>query len=140
MVHIQGMELSPETKALLPPMSWANQYVCPKGHFYDHFGHASNPSVAWVATWCNECEKETGEKAFYGRDEWTLGAERLLAIATSINTELLKQRAYCQVCGKTVAAKNDKAFHLQSHFSKAITQEDSKFIVAALPELKQNAV
>lgn len=120
----------------LPAMVWANHYICPKGHFYDHEGHASRPGVAWVATWCNECSRtEYGRdyeggmnKVFYGREEWSEGAKKLIAVATSINQRCLGKDAKCDICNKTIPAKNDKAYHLQKHYSTAITEEEAHHI------------
>lgn len=125
----QDKTLNPLTE--LPPMSWARHFICPHGHFYDHEGHAYGWD--WTATWCNECDKEfyggVKSSAFYSRQEWNQGADKLLAVATSLNQKFLGKPAHCQICNKPIKAVNDKAFHLQKHFRKAIAEADLHFIV-----------
>lgn len=117
----------------LPPMQWARTYVCPHGHYFDLEGHDTRPWVAWTSASCNECDKlYYGGKqysAYYSRNEWRAGAEKLLAVATELNQKWLGKPAHCNICNHDIKPALDKAYHLQKHFRYAITQDDFKFIV-----------
>ncbi len=102
----------------LPPMNWARRYTCLAGHpFVPHRGYGY-----WLSSQCDVCG------VTYSRDEWSEGAKRLLEAATVINTMFLGKRVKCDMCNKEIGLDKDRAYHLQKHFSKAISIEDSKYL------------
>jgi hypothetical protein len=124
----------------MPATNWAKIYVCPKGHFYNPEGKAHSSSVAWVMSFCHECSKEQYgrdwtpqqvERVYYTRDEWAEGQRKLETVARIINERYLGKVVNCDICNKVILnPKKDKAFHLQSHYSTAITENEAHHINA----------
>lgn len=122
-----------DLKMQLPPMAWAAVYTCPEGHTFEPTVGVYN-NHAWVAHPCKQCTKQAGiaidsvNRIYYTREQWEAGQQKLQAVAFSINMHFIGKVVKCEFCSKVIPAINDKAYHLQKHFSIAITAEDEKFL------------
>jgi hypothetical protein len=112
-------------------MAWTRLYHCPQGHaFEDKPGLSYNARMKWITSECEQCSKQTWPRqpVYYSRDEWTQGQRKLELAATVINMRLMGKKVRCDFCNKEIPMHNDRAFHLQKHFSVAITLDDAKFL------------